>query len=57
MMVQVTQLMQLSIQKASSVFLNACETAMGDANLPDEVIHLAAAMLFVGFCGAVGTMW
>ena len=54
---KVTQLMQLSIQKASLVFLSACETAMGDANLPDEVIHLAAAMLFVGFCGAVGTMW
>jgi hypothetical protein len=30
---------------------------MGDAKLPDEVIHLAAALLFVGFRGAVGTMW
>jgi len=54
---KVTQLMQLSVQKASLVFLSACETAMGDTNLPDEVIHLAAALLFVGFCGAVGTMW
>ena len=53
----VAQLMQLSLQNASLVFLSACETAMGDANLPDEVIHLAAALLFVGFGGAVGTMW
>jgi CHAT domain-containing protein len=53
----VAQLMQLSLQNASLVFLSACETAMGDAKLPDEVIHLAAALLFVGFRGAVGTMW
>jgi hypothetical protein len=30
---------------------------MGDAKLPDEMIHIAAALLFVGFRGAVGTMW
>jgi len=54
---KVAQLMQLSLQGASLVYLSACETAMGDEKLPDEVIHLAAALLFVGFRGAIGTMW
>ena len=54
---KVTQLMELSLQKASLVFLSACETAMGDAQLPDEVLHIATALLFVGFRGAIGTMW
>lgn len=53
----VTRLMQLSLDRASLAFLSACQTAMGDEELPDEVIHLAAALLFVGFRGAVGTMW
>jgi CHAT domain-containing protein len=30
---------------------------MGDENLPDEIIHFAATMLFAGFRGAVATMW
>jgi len=29
-----------------SSFLSACETAMGDENLPDEVIHIGSALLF-----------
>ncbi|KAJ7615729.1 CHAT domain-containing protein [Mycena polygramma] len=38
-------------------FLSACETAKGDASLPDEAMHLAATMLFAGFRGVVATMW
>lgn len=44
-------------QLASLAFLSACETAMGDPSLADEVMHLSAAMLSVGFQGVVGTMW
>ncbi|KAJ7210757.1 CHAT domain-containing protein, partial [Mycena pura] len=38
-------------------FLSACETAKGDANTPDEAMHLAATLLFAGFGGVVATMW
>lgn len=54
---KVSQLMKTPLPNASLVFLNACETAMGEENLPDEAIHLAASMLFAGFHGAVATMW
>ncbi|KAJ7453782.1 CHAT domain-containing protein [Mycena latifolia] len=39
------------------VFLSACETSMGDWTVPDEVIHLAASLLFAGFRGVISTMW
>ena len=44
-------------ERASLAFLSASETAMGDGNLPDEVIHLGATFLFAGFRGVVATMW
>ncbi|KAJ7453785.1 hypothetical protein FB451DRAFT_1050112, partial [Mycena latifolia] len=39
------------------VFLSACETSMGDWTVPDEVIHLAASLLFAGVRGAISTVW
>ncbi|KAJ6505610.1 CHAT domain-containing protein [Mycena vulgaris] len=54
---KVSKIMQTPIQNASLAFLSACETAMGDENVPDEAMHLAATMLFAGFRGVVGTMW
>ena len=54
---KVSQMMQQSMPNASLAFLSACETAMGDENLPDEVIHLGATLLFSGFRGVVATMW
>lgn len=42
---------------ASLAFLSACQSAMGDESQPDEVIHLAAAMLSAGFQSTIGTMW
>lgn len=45
-------------QDASKLaFLCACQTALGDEKLPDEVLHLAATLLFAGFQGTVATMW
>jgi CHAT domain-containing protein len=38
-------------------FLSACRTAQGDANAPDQAVHLAASMLFCGFWSVIGTMW
>jgi CHAT domain-containing protein len=53
----VSHLMGLDIKGAFFAFLSACETAKGDEKQPDQTIHLAAAMLFVGFRSIVATMW
>jgi CHAT domain-containing protein len=54
---KLSQVMGQFMPHASLAFLSACETAMGDENLPDEVIHLGATLLFAGFRGVVATMW
>lgn len=53
----ISEIMRNPLPNASLAFLSACQTATGDEKLPDEAIHLAAAMLFAGFQGAVATMW
>jgi CHAT domain-containing protein len=53
----VSQLMDLDLKEAFFAFLSACETAKGDEKQPDQTVHLAAAMLFVGFRSIVATMW
>jgi CHAT domain-containing protein len=53
----VSRLMGLNLKNALFAFLSACETAKGDEKQPDQTIHLAAAMLFVGFRSVVATMW
>ncbi|KAI9573088.1 CHAT domain-containing protein [Boletus coccyginus] len=47
----------LSRPRGGLAFLSACQTAMGDAVLSDEAVHIAAGMLFAGYGGVVGTMW
>jgi CHAT domain-containing protein len=54
---KVSQIIQQPLHNASLAVLSACMTAMGDENLPDEVIHLAATLLFAGFPAVVATMW
>lgn len=56
-MMTVTQLMALKLPRAFLAFLSACDTARGDERQPDQAMHLAATMLFVGFSSVVGTMW
>jgi hypothetical protein len=53
----ISRLMDLDLKDAFFAFLSACETAKGDEKQPDQTVHLAAAMLFVGFRSIVGTMW
>jgi len=53
----VLELMQLKLTQPFLAFLSACETAKGDRSQPDQVVHLAATMLFIGFKSVVGTMW
>jgi CHAT domain-containing protein len=53
----ISRLMELDLEDAFFAFLSACETAKGDEKQPDQTLHLAAAMLFVGFRSVVATMW
>jgi CHAT domain-containing protein len=53
----VSKLMNLNLDKAWFAYLSACETAKGDEEQPDQVVHLAAAMLHAGFKSVVATMW
>jgi tetratricopeptide (TPR) repeat protein len=56
-MLTISKLMELELHKPWFAYLSACETAKGDAEQPDQVMHLAAAMLFAGFKSVVATMW
>jgi CHAT domain-containing protein len=56
-MMEVADLMRLNLPTAYLAFLSACETALGDMERPDEVLHLAATMLYAGFKSVIGTMW
>jgi CHAT domain-containing protein len=56
-MLTISKLMELKLDQPWFAFLSACETAKGDAKQPDQVMHLAAAMLFAGFKSVVATMW
>jgi tetratricopeptide (TPR) repeat protein len=53
----ISKLMELQLDCPWFAYLSACETAKGDAEQPDQVMHLAAAMLFAGFKNVVATMW
>ena len=52
-----SRIMEQQIPTGSLAYLSACHTAMGDENVPDEAIHIASSLLFVGFRGVVATMW
>jgi CHAT domain-containing protein len=53
----VSELMDMDLKNAFVAFLSACETAKGNEQHADEVVHLAAAMLLSGFKSVVATMW
>jgi CHAT domain-containing protein len=55
--VAIKDIMQLDLPHAVLAYLSACQTAKGDRNAPDQVVHLAASMLFCGFRSVIGTMW
>jgi hypothetical protein len=50
-------LMATSSVGSALAFLSACQTAKGDARLPEESVHLAASVLAVGYRGVIGTLW
>lgn len=54
---RVSDMIALSRPHGGLSFLSACQTAVGDEDLSDEAIHIAAGMLFAGYGGVVATMW
>jgi CHAT domain-containing protein len=53
----VSDLIKLDLPNAFFAFLSACDTAKGTQKHADEVVHLAATMLFAGFQSVAATMW
>ncbi len=53
----VKDIIDARLDKAEFAFLSACHSAAAGFQLPDENIHLAAALQFAGFHSVVGTMW
>ena len=54
---KVSRIMELPMPNASLAYLSACHTATDDDESPDEVVNLAASLLFAGFRGTVATRW
>ncbi|KAJ6591216.1 CHAT domain-containing protein [Mycena vulgaris] len=50
-------ILRVPLSNAQVVFLAACQTAMGDAQLVNESFHLGGGFLAAGFRGAIGTLW
>ncbi|KAF8431089.1 CHAT domain-containing protein [Boletus edulis BED1] len=53
----IQQIMKCDLKNPQFAYLSACHTTVGDEESPDEVIHLASTMQFVGFRSVIGTMW
>lgn len=51
------QILDIKFSNPKFVYLSACETAMGDAQLMNEAMHLAGGFIAAGFQGAIGTLW
>ncbi|WP_157736829.1 CHAT domain-containing protein [Actinoalloteichus hoggarensis] len=48
---------ELRLEHAEFAFLSACSTATGGTTLPDEAIHLAAALQLAGYRQVIATLW
>jgi CHAT domain-containing protein len=56
-MLMISKPVHLMLDQPWFMYLSACETAKGDAEQPDQVMRLAAVMLFASFKSVVATMW
>ncbi|MFE7043126.1 CHAT domain-containing protein [Streptomyces atratus] len=53
----VTDLARLRLDHAEVAFLSSCTTTLSGYDLPDEAIHVSAALQFAGYRHVVSTMW
>jgi CHAT domain-containing protein len=53
----ISKLMELKLGGTFLAFLSTFETTQRDKERPDQGMHMAAAMLFMGFKNVVTTMW
>ncbi|WP_405958149.1 CHAT domain-containing protein [Streptomyces phaeochromogenes] len=53
----VLQIAEQRLPDCELAFLSACRTAAGGARLPDEAIHIAAALQFSGYRNVIATAW
>ena len=56
-LLQISRIMKEKMPNGSLAFLCACETAMGDQNVPDEAMSIGASLIFCGFRRVIATMW
>ena len=56
-LLRISRIMKEKMPNGSLAFLCACETAMGDQNLPDEAMSIGASLIFSGFRRVIATMW
>lgn len=47
----------MDLSRHEFAFLSGCETAVGDDDTPNEVIHLAAGLQFAGVKSVIWTLW
>ena len=52
-----SRLAQSSLASAEFAFLSCCESAKGSKQFPNEAMHLAAGLQFIGYRGVIGTLW
>jgi hypothetical protein len=53
----VSEIAGMRLDHAEFAFLSACSTASGSDRLPDEAIHIAAALQLTGYTHVIGTLW
>ncbi|EDR09388.1 uncharacterized protein LACBIDRAFT_318922 [Laccaria bicolor S238N-H82] len=56
-LLRISRIMKEKMPNGSLAFLCACETAVGDQNLPDEAMSIGASLIFSGFRRVIATMW
>ncbi|MCB0111713.1 MAG: CHAT domain-containing protein, partial [Caldilineaceae bacterium] len=54
---EVREVFGLDLAEANLVFLSACETALGDQSMGDEITGLTRAFLYAGTPSIVTTLW